>query len=145
MIWNPGDGSEPVDGEAGDDTLQFNGSTAAEIMTITANAPRVTFFRDVGNVTMDIGTTEALLVNTLGGDDVVTAGANLAALIPAVTIDRARGRTRSFPRRRPLPRSIGGTELDTLNFNAEGQVVSQTPSIVAVGGVTRSPTRRSRR
>ena len=26
---------------------------------------------------------------------------------------------------------------NTLNFNAEGQVVSQTPSIVAVGGVTR--------
>ena len=71
--------SEPVDGEAGPDTLQFNGSAAAEIM-ITANAPRVTFFRNVGNITMDIGTTEALLVNTLGGDDVVTAGANLAAL-----------------------------------------------------------------
>ena len=26
MIWNPGDGSEAVDGEAGNDTFQFNGS-----------------------------------------------------------------------------------------------------------------------
>ena len=137
MIWNPGDGSEPVDGEAGADTLQFNGSAAAEIMTITANAPRVTFFRNVGNITMDIGTTEALLVNTLGGDDVVTAGANLAALIPAVTIDAGAGADTILSTASTTATVIGGTELDTLNFNAEGQVVSQTPSIVAVGGVTR--------
>jgi Ca2+-binding RTX toxin-like protein len=137
MIWNPGDGSEPVDGEAGADTFQFNGSATAEIMTITANAPRVTFFRNVGTITMDIGTTEALVVNALGGDDVVTAGANLAALIPGVTIDAGAGADTIISTASTNATVIGGTEIDTLNFNAEGQPVSQTPSTIAVGGVTR--------
>ena len=45
MIWNPGDGSEPVDGEAGTDTFQFNGGAGVDTMTISPNGQRVTFFR----------------------------------------------------------------------------------------------------
>ena len=62
MIWNPGDGSEPVNGDAGNDTFQFNGANVDEVMTYTGNGPRVTFFRNLGNITMDIGTTETLFV-----------------------------------------------------------------------------------
>ena len=39
---------------------------------------------------MDIGTTENLVVNALGGDDAVTAGVGLAALI-AITIEGGDG------------------------------------------------------
>src|SRR5690349_18907825 len=55
MIWNPGDGSEAVDGEAGNDTFQFNGSNADEIMAYAGNGQRVTFTRNLGNIVMDIG------------------------------------------------------------------------------------------
>ena len=90
MTWNPGDGSEPVDGEAGIDTFVFNGSAGNEIMAAVANAPRVTFTRNLGNIVMDIGTTENLVVNALAGDDQVTGGAGLAGLI-AITINGGDG------------------------------------------------------
>ena len=81
MIWNPGDGSEPVDGEAGNDTFQFNGGAGDDTMTYTANGQRVTFFRNPGAITMDIGTTENLFVNALAGNDTVTGGVGLNGLI----------------------------------------------------------------
>jgi hypothetical protein len=37
FVWNPGDGSDVVDGGAGTDTLQFNGANIAEKIDITAN------------------------------------------------------------------------------------------------------------
>ena len=83
MIWNPGDGSEPVNGDAGNDTFQFNGSAGDEVMTYAGIGQRVTFFRNLGNITMDIGTTETLFVNALAGIDTVTGGAGLNGLIVA--------------------------------------------------------------
>ena len=68
MIWNPGDDNDILNGEAGNDTMLFNGANVNETITITAAAPRVTFFRDVAAVTMDVGTTETLQFNGLGGD-----------------------------------------------------------------------------
>ena len=32
FTWNPGDGSDTIEGQAGSDLLQFNGANAAEIM-----------------------------------------------------------------------------------------------------------------
>ena len=81
MIWNPGDGSEPVNGDAGNDTFQFNGrQRRRDDDRRSANGQRVTFFRNLGNITMDIGTTETVFANALGGDDIVTVGPGLAAL-----------------------------------------------------------------
>src|SRR5258705_122304 len=54
FVWNPGDGNDFVDGEAGSDRLIFNGSAAAENISVTAGShglAQVT--RDVGAVTMD--------------------------------------------------------------------------------------------
>ncbi len=90
MIWNPGDGSESVDGEAGNDTFQFNGGAGDDTMSITPNGQRVTFFRNPGAITMNIGTTENLLATPLGGNDTVTGSAGLAGLI-AITIDGGDG------------------------------------------------------
>ena len=52
VVWNPGDGSDRVDGD--DDTLDFNGSNAGEKYDIAANGRRVRLSRDIGNVTMDL-------------------------------------------------------------------------------------------
>ena len=72
MIWNPGDGSDVMDGQNGSDTLVFNGAKAAEKIDISANAGRLRFFRDVGNITMDVAGTENVVFNALGGADVIT-------------------------------------------------------------------------
>jgi Ca2+-binding RTX toxin-like protein len=72
FTWNPGDGSDTVDGDGGNDTMVFNGSNAGEKIAVSANGNRVRLFRDVANITMDMGGIENLALSTLGGADTVT-------------------------------------------------------------------------
>jgi Ca2+-binding RTX toxin-like protein len=72
FTWNPGDGSDLVEGQDGVDTLQFNGSNANENIDVSANGGRVRLFRDVGNVTMDLNSIEQIAIATVGGEDNVT-------------------------------------------------------------------------
>jgi Ca2+-binding RTX toxin-like protein len=91
MIWNPGDGSDLMEGGDGTDTAEVNGGNGAETFTITANGSRVRFDRvSPAPFSLDIGTTENLVLNANGGDDVITAGNGLAALIQ-LTIDGGAG------------------------------------------------------
>jgi len=95
MIWNPGDGTDLMEGGDGNDTAEVNGGNGAEVFTITANGTRVRFDRiSPAPFSLDIGTTENLVVNANGGDDVITAGNGLASLIK-LTIDVARATTPS--------------------------------------------------
>src|ERR1700745_4096922 len=87
MIWNPGDGTDLMEGGDGNDTAEVNGGNGAEVFTITANGHRVRFDRTTpGPFSLDIGTTENLVVNANGGDDVITAGNGLSSIIQ-LTID----------------------------------------------------------
>jgi Ca2+-binding RTX toxin-like protein len=91
MIWNPGDGSDLFEGGDGTDTAEVNGGNASETFTITANGTRVRFDRvSPAPFFSDIATTENLVVNASGGDDVITAGNGLASLIK-LTIDGGAG------------------------------------------------------
>jgi Ca2+-binding RTX toxin-like protein len=83
FVWDPGDGDDVVDGQDGSDTLLFNGSGGAELFTVNPGAApgRVLFTRSLGNIDMDMGTTEHFVVNALGGNDTLTGGLNLAGLI----------------------------------------------------------------
>jgi Ca2+-binding RTX toxin-like protein len=91
MIWNPGDDSDLFEGGDGVDTAEVNGGNGSETFTITANGTRVRFDRtNPAPFTIDIGTTENLVVNANGGDDVITAGNGLANLIK-LTIDGGAG------------------------------------------------------
>ena len=91
MIWNPGEGSDLFEGGDGNDTAEVNGGNGAETFTITANGSRVRFDRvSPAPFSLDIGTTENLVVNANGGDDVITAGNGLANLIH-LTIDGGAG------------------------------------------------------
>jgi Ca2+-binding RTX toxin-like protein len=136
MIWNPGDGSEPVNGEGGNDTFQFNGGGGVDTMTVTANGPRVTFFRQPGAITMDIGTTETVFANALAGDDIVTVGPNLAVLT-AISIDGGAGNDTINTTASSTVTLNGGSETDTLNFNGEGQAVQSLGGSIVVGGTAR--------
>ena len=91
MIWNPGEGSDLNEGGDGIDTVEVNGGNGAEVFTVTANGTRVRFDRtNPAPFSLDIGTSENLVVNMNGGDDVFTAGNGLAPLI-AITVDGGAG------------------------------------------------------
>src|SRR5262245_39124687 len=91
MVWNPGDGTDVNEGGAGSDTVEVNGGSGAETFTVAANGRRVRFDRtNPTPFSLDIGTTENLLLNANGGDDVITAGNGLAGLIQ-LTLDGGAG------------------------------------------------------
>jgi len=71
-VWDPGDGSDIVEGQSEVDTLRFNGSAGAEIFAASANGGRLLFTRNVGNIVMDADDVETLELNALGGTDTVT-------------------------------------------------------------------------
>ena len=101
MIWNPGDGSDLFEGGDGNDTAQVNGGNGAEDLhhhgqrhracASTASSP--------APFSLDIGTTENLVLNANGGDDVITAGNGLASLIQPHA-RRRRGQRHDHRRRR---------------------------------------------
>jgi hypothetical protein len=104
--WNPGDDNDVVEGEAGADVLDFNGSNAAETIDVSANGPRVRFLRNIANVVTDLGGVERIELDALGGSDTIVAG------------------------------DTGGTELDTfaINLSAFGGSGDAVPDSVIAGG-----------
>jgi Ca2+-binding RTX toxin-like protein len=91
MVWNPGEDDDLMEGGDGIDTAEMNGGNGSEIFTVAANGDRVRLDRvDPLPFFLDIGTTENLVINANGGDDVVSAGLGLAPLIQ-LTIDGGDG------------------------------------------------------
>jgi Ca2+-binding RTX toxin-like protein len=91
MVWNPGDDTDLNEGGAGVDTVEVNGGNGAEQFTTTANGTRVRFDRvNPAPFSIDIGTSEKLVLNANGGDDSFSATGNLAALIQ-ITVDGGTG------------------------------------------------------
>ena len=91
MIWNPGDDTDLVEGGDGTDTAEVNGADGDEVFTATANGTRVRFDRVTpGPFSLDMGTTENLVVNMNGGNDQFSATGNLAALIK-ITVNGGAG------------------------------------------------------
>jgi Ca2+-binding RTX toxin-like protein len=70
--WDPGDSNDVVEGQAGTDTLDFNGSNIAENMQVSANGQRVRFTRNIASIVMDLDGIEAASVNLRGGADLLT-------------------------------------------------------------------------
>jgi Ca2+-binding RTX toxin-like protein len=90
-IWNPGDDTDLNEGGDGTDTVEVNGGNGTETFTTTANGTRVRFDRlDPAPFSLDIGTSEKLVLNANGGDDKFSATGDLAALI-GITVDGGTG------------------------------------------------------
>jgi hypothetical protein len=87
FVWNPGDGSDIVEGQAGSDTMLFNGSNVSENIDISANGARVRFLRNVGAVTMDLNGVETINFNALGGTDHVVVNDLSGTDVSQVNID----------------------------------------------------------
>ena len=89
--WDPGDGSDTVEGQAGRDRMRFNGSSASENFDISANGSRVRLSRDVGSVIMDLNGIEGINLNTLGGADTVTVNDLTGTDLTQLNLDLAAG------------------------------------------------------
>jgi hypothetical protein len=89
FVWDPGDGSDTIEGQAGVDTMRFNGANVAEQVDLSANGNRLRFFRVQANITMDTAGVERVDFNALGGADLVTVN-NLAGTdVSSVNVDLA--------------------------------------------------------
>ena len=84
MTWNPGDDDDVNEGGEGNDTVVVNGATGDEDFKVkpSATAGRVQFDRiDPAPFSIDIGTSESLVVNGGAGNDEIKGSKGLAGLI----------------------------------------------------------------
>ena len=89
FTWDPGDGNDRIEGQDGNDRMRFIGANVAEQVDVSANGPRLRFFRQPGNVLMDTDDVERVDFNALGAADVITVN-NLAGTdVNAVNLDLA--------------------------------------------------------
>jgi Ca2+-binding RTX toxin-like protein len=87
FVWNPGDASDTVNGQAGDDTLLFKGAAIDESIDISANGGHAKLTRNVATVTMDLDNLETIDVQALGGADTITVSDLSATDVDKVNID----------------------------------------------------------
>ena len=122
FVWNPGDGSDTVEGQAGTNTLVFNGANVNENINISANGTRLRFFRDVANITMDVNGVQIVDFNALGGADNITVNDLTGTAVTQVNVD--------------LAGTLGGTtgdgQADAVIVN--GTAAPDTISITANAG-----------
>jgi Ca2+-binding RTX toxin-like protein len=76
LVWNNGDGTDVINGDDGRDDVEVNGSpTAGDVFTVQPNGSRIKFDRtNLVPFTLDIGSSETMHANGLGGDDTITVG-----------------------------------------------------------------------
>ena len=87
--WDPGDGSDVVEGQDGTDTMLFNGSNIAEVFNVSANGGRALVTRDIANITMDLNDVEHIDLRALGGVDVINISDLSATDLTEIAIDLA--------------------------------------------------------
>ena len=109
FTWNPGDGDDTFDGSLGEDTLEFNGSGAAELMTIASLGDNgFLFSRDVGEITVRTFNTETVEVTALGGNDTIDGSAQTNTDVSLIIAGGAGDDSLT-----------GGAGADTFTFGAE--------------------------
>lgn len=87
--WDPGDGSDTVDGQAGFDTLHFNGSNIGERIEIVGNGSLAELTRNVANIAMHLNNVERIEFNALGGADTIHVNDMHGSVVKEVAIDLA--------------------------------------------------------
>jgi Ca2+-binding RTX toxin-like protein len=117
FTWDPGDGSDKVEGEAGTDTMVFNGAGVAENFDFSANGNRLKFFRNVANITMDVDDTERVDLRALGGIDNTVVNDLSATDVKNIVVDLA---------------TDGAVDTTTVNGTAGKDTIAIAPNAGAV-------------
>ncbi len=83
LVWNNGDASDTMDGDAGNDEIEVNGAAnAGDDFRITPGANGRTTFQRVNLVGFTLNTlAERMTVSGLGGDDIITGAPGLAGRV----------------------------------------------------------------
>jgi hypothetical protein len=89
FVWDPGDGSDSIEGGPGTDAMVFNGAAASETVELSANGNRLRFFRSPANITMDTHGVEQVDFNALGGADSITVNDLSRTDVENVNVDLA--------------------------------------------------------
>jgi Ca2+-binding RTX toxin-like protein len=126
FVLNPGDDNDTVEGQAGFDTMTFNGANVAENIDISANGGRVRFFRGVANITLDLDDVENVEFNALGGADTIVVNDLSGTDLTEVNLNLA---------------AVGGggdAQLDTVVVNATDSddvvvVVGDASGVAVIG------------
>ena len=87
--WDPGDGSDIVEGGANNDEMLFNGSAIGEAFSLSANGGRALFTRNIAGITMDLNDVEKVTVNALGGTDAFTVNDMTGTEVTEVNVNLA--------------------------------------------------------
>src|SRR5829696_2555209 len=76
LVWNNGDNTDAANGDDGRDDVEVNGAPAAgDIFTVQPNGARIKFDRpNLVPFSIDIGSSETLHANGLGGNDAISVG-----------------------------------------------------------------------
>ena len=76
LVWNNGDNTDVLNGDDGRDDVEVNGApTAGDAFTVQPNGGRIKFDRaNLVPFSLDIGSSETLHANGLGGDDSIAVG-----------------------------------------------------------------------
>ena len=119
--WDPGDGSDAVEGQGGSDILRFNGSAVGENIQLSPNGGRVILFRDVASVTMDCNDTERVEVNFVGGIDTFTINDLAGTDVTQVAAN--------------LASSTGGGDAAADTVIVNGSAGADTMSVTALGAL----------
>jgi Ca2+-binding RTX toxin-like protein len=136
FVWNPGDGNDIVEGQDGADALVFNGANISENIDSSANGPRVRFFRDVANVTMDLNGVERVDFNALAGADTITVNDLTGTDLTQVNLN-LNGPGSTTGDGQPDTIIVNGTQgADTIVVAgaATGETVSGLPATVQITG-----------
>jgi hypothetical protein len=110
--------------------MQFTGSNVDEHIDISANGQRVRFFRDIGNVTMDLNGVEQIDFQALGGADTITVNDLTGTDVTQVNLDLAA----------PPGSGVGDGQADTIIVNGTAQAdtiqIAGTGSSYSVSGLS---------
>jgi Ca2+-binding RTX toxin-like protein len=134
FVWDPGDGSDVVEGRAGRDPLVFHGAPIAEQFDLSANGRRLRFFRDVGAITMDTRGVERVDVPALGGADTITVNDLTATDVSAVNADLAGTLGGASGDGQPDRVVVNGTEgNDTIDVSGDAGGVKVSGLAATIG------------
>jgi Ca2+-binding RTX toxin-like protein len=135
--WDPGDGSDTVEGQDGADTMLFSGANISENMEVSANGGRVRFTRNVGNIVMDLNDVEAIAVNALGGADNLVvddvSGTDLTSVRPDLA---ASGRGDDAAADNVIVNATNGDDVVTVIGAGPNAQVTGLASVVSVSSAS---------
>jgi Ca2+-binding RTX toxin-like protein len=124
VIWNPGSGSDVIQGSGTNNTLILNASNIGENITLSPNGSRLRLTRDVAAVVLDVGGIQTVNINALGGADNLVVNNLAGTAVAQVNIDLAGVLGTTNGDAQPDTVTINGTPgADTFNVAANGAAV----------------------